>query len=212
RRASFAGRTRWRSGNGPPGVPASPARLRAGSGAVESGPSGPPAARGPLPDTAVALFEAARIPGHVEMEQVPTMSLEVQALAGSVGGDQDTDGVLLRVGREGPLDLLPLGLRRRAVVDGDARAGPVGGIDGSRELLLEVTLGVVVLSEDEDPVFVPPGRRALGLCRSEGRQVGAQVLSNPVDQLADPGIGKTPGGLGNFGHLVEELLLTCEGV
>src|SRR5208337_2402181 len=142
-------------------------------------------------DAAVALFEAARIPGHVEVEQVPTMSLEVQALAGSAGGDQDTDRLLLRVGREGPLDLLPPGLRRRAVVDGDPLAGPVRRIDGGRELLLEVTLGVVVLGEDEDPVFVPPGRRALGLRRSEGRQVGAQVLSNPAGQLADPGVGNT---------------------
>ena len=132
-------------------------------------------------DAAVALFEAAPVPGHVEVEQVPTVSLEVQALAGSVGGDQDTDRLLLRIGREGPLDLLPLGSRRRAVVDGDPLAGPVGQREGGRELLLEVTLGVIVLGEDEGPVFAPPGGRALGLRRSEGRQVGAHVLSDPVD-------------------------------
>ena len=54
------------------------------------------------------------------------MGLEVEPLAGGVGGDQDADRVLLRVGREGPLDLLALGRRRRAVVDGDPLAGPVG--------------------------------------------------------------------------------------
>ena len=75
-------------------------------------------------DAAVALLHAARVPGHVEVEQVPAVGLEVQALAGGVGGDQDADRVLLRVGVEGPLDLLPLGLRRRAVVDRDPLARP----------------------------------------------------------------------------------------
>ena len=50
-------------------------------------------------DAAVALLHAARVPGHVEVEQVPAVGLEVQALAGGVGGDQDADRVLLRVGR-----------------------------------------------------------------------------------------------------------------
>ena len=45
-------------------------------------------------DAAVALFQAARVPGHVEVEQVPAVGLEVQALAGGVGGDQDADRVL----------------------------------------------------------------------------------------------------------------------
>ena len=83
-------------------------------------------------DAAVALFETARIPGNVEMEQVPAVGLEVQPLAGGVGGDQDPDRVLLGVRRKCPLDVLTLGRRCRAVVDGDPLAGPVGRGDGGR--------------------------------------------------------------------------------
>ena len=65
-------------------------------------------------DPAVALLHPARVPGDVDVEEVVAMRLEVQALAGRVGGDQDADGVELRVGVEGPLDLLALGLRASA--------------------------------------------------------------------------------------------------
>jgi len=41
------------------------------------------------------------------------VGLEVQPLAGRVGGDEDADRVNLGIGVEGPLDLLPLGLGRR---------------------------------------------------------------------------------------------------
>ena len=47
-----------------------------------------------------------RVPGHVEVEQVRAVGLEVQALAGGVGGDQDAQRVLRRVGVERALDLL----------------------------------------------------------------------------------------------------------
>ena len=42
-------------------------------------------------DAAVALLHAAGIPGHVEVEQVPAVRLQVEAFAGGVGGDQDAD-------------------------------------------------------------------------------------------------------------------------
>ena len=36
-----------------------------------------------------ALFDAARVPGQVEVEQVRAMGLEVQAFAGGVRGQED---------------------------------------------------------------------------------------------------------------------------
>ena len=39
--------------------------------------------------------------------------------------------------------------------------------------------------------------------RPERRQLGAHVLPDPVDQLADPGVGQARGRLGDLGHLVE---------
>ena len=75
-------------------------------------------------DAAVPLLQPARVPRHVEMEEVPAVGLEVQALAGGVGGDEDAHRVLPRIGGEGTLDLLALGGRRRPVVDGDPRRWP----------------------------------------------------------------------------------------
>ena len=60
-------------------------------------------------DAAVALLDAAGVPGQVEVEQVGAVGLEVQALARGVGGDQDAQRVLRRVGVEAPLDLLRAG-------------------------------------------------------------------------------------------------------
>ena len=57
-------------------------------------------------DAAVALLDAARVPGQVEVEEVGAVRLEVEALAGGVGGEQDAQRVLRRVGVEAALDLL----------------------------------------------------------------------------------------------------------
>ena len=40
-------------------------------------------------DAAVALLDAAGVPRQVEVEEVGAVGLEVQALAGRVGGEQD---------------------------------------------------------------------------------------------------------------------------
>ena len=40
-------------------------------------------------DAPVALLDAAWIPRQVEMEQIRTIGLEVQALAGGIGGEQN---------------------------------------------------------------------------------------------------------------------------
>ena len=67
-------------------------------------------------DAAVALLEPGRVPGDVVVEEVGAVLLEVQALAGRVGGEQDPDGVVGGVGVERLLDLLAFlerGARRR---------------------------------------------------------------------------------------------------
>ncbi len=119
-------------------------------------------------DPAVALFQAAGVPRYVEVEQVPAVGLEVQALPRGIGGDQNADRMLPGIRGEGALDFLAFGWRCRPVVDGDTLAGPVGIGDGCRELLLKVALGVVVFGEDEDPGRVPPGRGTLRVCSKRG--------------------------------------------
>ena len=57
-------------------------------------------------DAAVALLDPPRVPRQVEVEQVRAMRLEVETLPRGVGGDQDPQRVLGRVGVEPPLDLL----------------------------------------------------------------------------------------------------------
>ena len=57
-------------------------------------------------DPAVALLDPAGVPRQVEVEEVGAVRLEVQALPGGVGGDEDAQRILGRVGVEPPLDLL----------------------------------------------------------------------------------------------------------
>ena len=40
-------------------------------------------------DAPVALLDAAWVPGQVEVEEIGAVGLEVQPLAGGVGGEQD---------------------------------------------------------------------------------------------------------------------------
>ena len=84
-------------------------------------------------DAAVALLDAAGVPGQVEVEEVGAVGLEVQALAGGVGGEQDAQRVLGRVGVEAALDLLAPGAAREAVDHLDALVGAVGALDGLLE-------------------------------------------------------------------------------
>ena len=56
-------------------------------------------------DAAVALLDSSRVPRQVEVEEVRAVGLEVQALAGGVGRDQDPQRIVGRVGVEAALDL-----------------------------------------------------------------------------------------------------------
>ena len=57
------------------------------------------------------------------------MRLEVQALAGRIGGEQDAQRVLRRVGVEPALDFLPPSAAREAVDYLDAFFGAVAAFD-----------------------------------------------------------------------------------
>ncbi len=96
------------------------------------------------------------------------MGLEVQALAGGVGGEQDAQRVFRRVGVEAALDLLAPGAARQAVDHLDALVGAVGALDGLLEDGLQVALrALAVLGEDQDAAVVPLRGRALRrLCRT----------------------------------------------
>ena len=115
-------------------------------------------------DAAVALVEAARVPGQVEVEEIGAVALQVQPLAGGVGGDQDAERMVFRLGVEGVLDVLADRWRGRAGEDRDPFAGPVGVGDRFAEAAFEVAARVLVLGEDDDAPVVPPrGRGGLRL-------------------------------------------------
>ena len=59
------------------------------------------------------------------MEEVPAVSLQVEALARGIGGDQNPQWVLFGIGVEGFLDLLAVRGRGGAVIDRDALLGSV---------------------------------------------------------------------------------------
>src|SRR5262249_34197872 len=80
-------------------------------------------------DAAVALLDPTGIPRQVEMEKVRAVRLKVQALAGGIGGQQDAQRVLRRVGIELALDFLPASAAREAVDYLDAFFGAVAAFD-----------------------------------------------------------------------------------
>ena len=156
-------------------------------------------------DAAVALFHPARIPGHVHVEQIPALGLQVQPFAGGVGGDQNPQRMVARIGVEGALDRFAFLGRGRAVIDGDAFAGAVGPGDGAVQLLAQIALGVVVFGEQDHPRLGPVRRGDAGRHGpAQRRQVGAQPGTNPVHQLVDAGIGLRAGGVGDGGHALQQ--------
>lgn len=82
-----------------------------------------------LVDAAISLFHARRIPGNVEMEEVGAVALQVHALAGGIGGDEDSHRIRVRIPVERGLDLLALVVRQAAVKLQDAILAQVGAVD-----------------------------------------------------------------------------------
>jgi hypothetical protein len=157
---------------------------------------------------AVPLFHAAGVRWDIKMEQITAVGLEVEAFAGGISRNQDAHGMLARLGIEGELDRLAFLGWGGAVKDGDPFVGPIGCFNRGLKLLMEVTLGVVVLGEDDDANLVPSGwlRRALPW----PGQIGALILANPFDQPLDTSVGQRSRLIGDLCHLVEELLLWDE--
>ena len=127
----------------------------------------------PVPvDTAVALFEAVRVPGDLEVDHPGAVVLKVDAFGSGVGGQQDADGTVLGVGLEGRLDPLPV-LRVHAAVH--RHEAVAAGEPLRSQNTLEPVLGVPVLGEDDDSL-VAPGT------------VGTDVLVEPADQPLGLGV------------------------
>jgi hypothetical protein len=87
---------------------------------------------------------------------------EVQPLAGGIGREEDTEGILRGIGVEAALDLLAPGARGQAIDHLDPLLGAVCLLDGRLEHGLQVALcSLAVLREDR--ARRSTGRRALGL-------------------------------------------------
>ena len=147
-------------------------------------------------DAAVALLHPPRVPGHVEVEQIPAVVLQVHPLAGRIGGDQDAQWVQLRRAVEAALEGFPFLIADAAVEGGDALTLPVAAGDQRFNLLLQPALGVGVLGEDQQPLAVPLGPLL--------PQIRAEVLLDPAAQVVDPGIGLVPRTLANALHVLEQ--------
>ena len=76
-------------------------------------------------DATVALLHTPWVPGNVEMEKVPAMGLQVEALSRCIGGDQNPQWMLFGICIEGFFDRLTLRCWGRAVIDRDALVGSV---------------------------------------------------------------------------------------
>ncbi len=153
-------------------------------------------------DAAIPLLHATGVPRHVEVKQVPAMSLEVDALAGRVRGDQDANRVLLGVRVECLLDFLAFLRWCWAVIDRNPLVCSVAVRDRRFELLPQIPFRVVVFGEDDDSRVVPLGARLA--------EIGAHIPPNPLEQFLDAGVGQVTGLFRDLGHLVEELLFLGE--
>ena len=130
------------------------------------------------------------------------MRLEVETFAGGIGGDEDTDGMLLRIGIECLLDLFSFSDRRRAVIDLDPLIGAIRPLDGGFELLPQVSLGVVVFRKNDDASVIPT--------RAGLAEIRTHLPANPLDELSYPPIRPAAGIAGDSRHLLKQDLLLPE--
>src|SRR5690606_17225860 len=136
----------------------------------------------------IALLDAARIPGKVEVEEVGAVRLKVQPLARGVGGEQDAQRVPGRVGIEAALDLLAAGAAGEPVDHLDTLVGSVRALDGLPENFLQVPLRAFsIFGKNQDAAVSPPGWLAPWPL-AKWRKVRAEALPDPIDEAADLGI------------------------
>ena len=93
--------------------------------------------------------------------------------------------------------------------DLDAVLGEVGMRGRGTEHVDEVSLGVLVLGEDEETSGIPGGVIVFGLL-ARRMDAGTHVLANPVDEITDAGIWQAAGLFRDGFHLVEQDLLGLE--
>jgi hypothetical protein len=150
-------------------------------------------------DAAVPLFEAARVPGNVEVKQVVAMGLEIQTFPGGVVTKKDAERVFRGTLVEGQFDGLSLVARRRAMEDGNSLSRVVRAGGGIFQASAEVPEGVLVFGENDDPLIIP-------LITIE------KILSDPPCEIAHPAIRLHSGRIGRDHHFLEKRLLLCRGV
>jgi len=145
-------------------------------------------------DTAVALLQPGRVPRDLPVEHPPAVQLEVDALRGGVGGHQDPHR---RPGWTG----LELGLRALTVVgvhapvEGGDPLAPVAAEPVGEEEVDQPLLGVPVLSEDDDPLVVPPASR------------GPAGGLEPLEEHVGPRVAAVAARLDPAAEAVEDVLL-----
>ena len=160
-------------------------------------------------DPPVTLLYPPRVPGKVKVEEVRAVGLEVEALAGRVGRQQNSQRILGRVGIEAALDLLPPPRPRQPVDHFDPLIRPIRALDRLLEDGPQIALSALaVLREDQHPPLVPRRGSALGP-RTKLGETRAQILSKPVHQAPHLGIRQVPTLLGDLLHAVEELLFAA---
>ena len=150
-------------------------------------------------DAAVALVETARVPGQIEMTQVMAMALEIEALPRRVGGDENAQRVVARLGVEGVLDVFPPVPGGRPGEGLDPFVCLVGMNDGLVQAALKPAARVFVFGEDEKATVVPLRRHG-----PERRLNRAHVGVDPLDDPAHARIGVVATCLGDLAHFVDE--------
>ena len=134
----------------------------------------------------VALLQAARVPWHVEVEEIRAVVLQVHALARRLGGNQHTKRMLRRGTVERALHLFAR-LVHHAAVEGRNEWVALSRREVGSELLLQVAFRIAVLREDEDALVF--------------------VRARPLHEVLHPRVGLSTRRLGNLGHLREERAL-----
>ena len=156
-------------------------------------------------DAAVALVEAAGVPGQIEVKQIEAVALQVEPFPRSVRSDKNAQRMILRLDVEGVLDVLPLLPGGHAGKNGDPLDRSVGMRDCLAQAEFEITARILVLGKDEEAPVVPFRRRP-GRCG----QARAHVRADPSDDLTHTRIGRMAVGLGDLAHLVDERQLALE--
>ena len=87
-------------------------------------------------DAAVALLHPTWVPGHVEVEEVTAVVLQVHPFPSGIGGDQDAQRILIGRAVEAALESFPFFIADAAMEGGDAFPFPVAAGDQRFDLLL----------------------------------------------------------------------------